>query len=141
MYGLYQTRGAVMGRNYFKLEDVSQEYLNQVFDYQEGKLIWKSPLAKWVKVGSEAGYKRVDGYCVVNIGGSPKLVHRIIWKMIYGQSPSLIDHIDQNPTNNKVENLRPYSKRLNAYNISKLFSHNTSGIRGISRSANLNWIV
>jgi hypothetical protein len=42
-----------------------------------------------------------------------------------------IDHIDRNPSNNKIKNLRHVSKQCNIRNRGKQ-SNNTSGIPGIS---------
>jgi len=50
--------------------------------------------------------------------------------MQYGYVPKLIDHIDGNSENNKIENLRESNKSLNACN-SKTPSHNTSGHKGV----------
>lgn len=57
--------------------------------------------------------------------------HRIIWKMIYGENPKFIDHIDGNPENNKLHNLRSVTKQTNAKN-QRLRSTNTSGVNGVS---------
>jgi hypothetical protein len=43
----------------------------------------------------------------------------------------LIDHIDRDPSNNHIANLRAADKRLNAINTG-LPSNNTSGIKGVS---------
>ena len=49
-----------------------------------------------------------NGYLVCHIKGKQYRVHRIIWKMCTLQDPGdlTIDHIDNDPTNNRLENLR-----------------------------------
>jgi len=60
------------------------------------------------------------------------MIHRIIWTLVNGEIPDnyIIDHIDGNGLNNKIENLRLITKSLNCRNktISK---KNKSGVNGI----------
>jgi hypothetical protein len=58
--------------------------------------------------------------------------HRIIWKMHYGtEPPPIIDHIDGNGLNNKIDNLREANICQNGWN-SKRSSRNRSGFKGVS---------
>lgn len=60
------------------------------------------------------------------------LKHRIIWLMMTGSLPKgEIDHIDQNPGNNKWNNLRDVSGVINMRNKT-MMSNNTSGFTGVS---------
>lgn len=112
---------------------LSQDVLKDTFDYHpDGYLIWKKPKVKWVKIGSKAGWDRGDGYQCLGFGGKHHLLHRLIYLYHHGDMPDLIDHIDQDHTNNRIENLRPSDKKENVYNTSKLWGHNTSGVRGVS---------
>lgn len=60
----------------------------------------------------------------------PYLVSRLIWKMAYGWDPLYIDHIDHNPGNNRLTNLREVSHQGNQRNRS-LNTDNTSGHSGV----------
>lgn len=115
------------------LSDFSSEELRGIFEYSDGQLLWKLPRVSWIKVGDVAGYTRKDGYVVVYFFGKPRLVHRIVWRMFHEDIPDLLDHIDQNPSNNRIENLRPSNKGENAYNSGRP-KNNTSGVRGVSRT-------
>lgn len=43
--------------------------------------------------------------------------HRLAWFLHYGNIPNkLIDHIDGNPSNNKIENLRDVTTQQNSFN-------------------------
>lgn len=111
---------------------VSQDIVKEWFDYKDGKLFWlKSPKYD-IPVGSEAGYLRSDGYIVVGFKGKTYLLHRLIFLMFNGYLPELVDHKDQDHTSNRKENLREATKKVNVYNTSKLWKHNTSGVRGVS---------
>lgn len=95
-------------------------YLNSVFRYEDGRLVGKlRPLdhfpntramniwnAKYAgrPLGRSSGYK---GYNQVMLDGSRLLVHRVIAAM-HGidVDGKLVDHIDGDIRNNKLENLR-----------------------------------
>ena len=59
--------------------------------------------------------------------------HRIIWYLMYGKDvpdDKVIDHIDGDSTNNKIDNLRLLSEVENTRNA-KMYSNNTSGVVGV----------
>jgi len=115
-----------------------------------GKLFWKERPAKYFNnpnytkrwntryAGKEAltaislrksGHiSRLDGY-VLNKSYS---THRIAWLMYYGEWPkNQIDHINQDPTDNRIKNLRDVTNAENHKNQT-LRSTNTSGYVGVS---------
>jgi hypothetical protein len=59
-------------------------------------------------------------------------IHRIVWFLAYGEiSPDkVIDHIDGDPTNNRLNNLRLVDQGQNNRNAKKN-KLNTSGISGV----------
>lgn len=72
-----------------------------------------------------------DGYMRTSILGHPVVLHRVKWAMHYGRWPNgLLDHIDGNPRNNSIHNLREASVAMNARNAKKSKT-NTSGITGV----------
>jgi hypothetical protein len=118
---------------------ISDTQVREVFEYREGFLYWKLSPVAWIKVGDKVGTKRKDGYWETQYQNVRYLVHRLIFLYHHGYLPSLIDHIDRNPSNNCIENLTESSKSKNSYN-SKLYSNNKSGIRGVSWSkTNKKW--
>lgn len=57
--------------------------------------------------------------------------HRAAWAIYHGQWPaSEIDHIDGNPSNNAITNLRAVTHKENGRNTKKP-SHNKSGVVGV----------
>jgi hypothetical protein len=112
--------------------------LHSIFAYKNGKLFRKLK-SKGCKVGEKAGHIRTDGYNQVSINGKNYLLHRIIFFMFYGYMPKKIDHIDNNPSNNCIENLRCASNNQNGQN-SKLSKLNKSGFKGVSWHKN-SWRV
>ena len=71
------------------------------------------------------------GYRKVNFGGRPYQTHRMIWFMHYGYFPeNEIDHINRDPADNHIENLREVGRACNAKN-QKIPCTNTSGVKGV----------
>ena len=96
----------------------SKEIRNKVF-YLEGSLYWRTPLGRATAV-DKIGSKTRNGYLIVNWpmpeGRRKLLVHRLIWLMFNDTLPPLIDHINRNKEDNRIENLRPLSYSENARN-------------------------
>jgi hypothetical protein len=127
------------------------------FRYEEGKLIrntideslleatgftlrglrrWNSSLAN-----QEAGHEFTTSSGIkskhLRINNTLYYVHRVIYKLCTGDEPNLIDHINGNPVDNRIENLRSVNNTENMRN-SKKFKTNTSGHVGVSWSKSAN---
>lgn len=111
--------------------------------YEDGKLFWKWRDRKlfdsewaftvWNKryAGKEAFTYTNGGYKSGRIYDKGYLAHRVIFCLVYGRWPvSEVDHIDGNPSNNRIENLREVSSSDNSKNMS-IMSHNKSGVTGV----------
>ena len=121
--------------------NITQELLREYFKYRDGNLYWLKPTVNWINVGDIAGSDRGDGYREVGFLGGRYLLHRLIFMYHNGYMPNLIDHIDQDTSNSRIENLRPSDKRLNAYNT-ELPANNKSGHKGVSWCKNgKKWVV
>lgn len=60
-------------------------------------------------------------------------VSRVVWAMTYGYWPKLeIDHIDGNPLNNRIDNLREVDHVTNGRN-QRTPTNNTTGVCGVYR--------
>lgn len=101
------------------------------FEYRDGHLYWKVTVGTRALKGSRAGKLRKDGYFDVGLKGKYYLVHRVVFHIVNGYLPSVIDHIDHNRSNNLVENLREASYSNNTWNARKLKIKSTAykGIR------------
>ena len=99
------------------MSTITQEYLRQVFDYdQAGHLIWKRK-DRGVKLGQKAGHITKDGYYLIRLDKVLYKGHRLIWLWHNGEWPlDELDHIDNNPSNNAIENLRNATKQQNMRN-------------------------
>jgi len=70
------------------------------------------------------------GYLACNIGVKKYYLHRLIWQMHTGLVPTIIDHIDGDSSNNRIENLRECANAENQYNA-KRKANNKSGVKGV----------
>lgn len=107
--------------------------LHELFYYnnRDGNLIWKKS-NRGTKKGKIAGCIDNNGYRVIRINNKNYYAHRLIWLYTHGYFPeNIIDHIDQIPSNNKLNNLREVSKSCNRKNC-KISKNNTSGITGVT---------
>ena len=78
----------------------------------------------------QAGTKRADGYIKIGFDGRQTYAHRLAWLYVHGVLPTCIDHIDRNPSNNRIANLRAVSCSGNQHNRVKQ-RNNTSGYKGV----------
>ena len=91
-----------------------------VWDYRDGQLYWK------VKAGRGVSVKRPGdvvatvpdplGYQYVTWRRKHYAVHRVVFLLAYGYLPDCVDHIDNNPSNNRAENLRAATRLQNQHN-------------------------
>lgn len=127
----------------------SVEYLRECFEYspETGALIWKErPRAHFALdvgwrifnakfAGREAGYLSSKGHfdLGLTVGGVHLrfLSHRVALAMSTGsEPPDEVDHINGNPRDNRLENLRVGTHAENGQNL-KLAKNNTSGYMGV----------
>lgn len=67
------------------------------------------------------------GYIRVRYLGQNILLHRVVWKILYGYFPEFIDHINGNRMDNRLCNLRECTRQENNQNFSqKPRRHNKS---------------
>jgi hypothetical protein len=96
-----------------------------LFSYCEttGNLYWKvKPLHKTISVGDVAGSLRTDGYREVGIARRRYLAHRLVWLWFYGTWPDVglvLDHINGNRLDNRIDNLRAVTRRQNQHNAKR----------------------
>jgi hypothetical protein len=107
---------------------------SKFYDYlPEGGLHRKTSNNQHRHVGSinSCGYFQFEHF------GKTFMLHRAIYEMHNGKIPEgfYIDHIDRNPLNNKIENLRLASKSESKINT-RTPRNNTTGYKGVLRTPN-----
>ena len=71
------------------------------------------------------------------IGGQPQSIklHHMVWVMVYGRFPKVIDHINGDKTDNRIENLREVSASDNSKNVIHRWRPNArTGLPGIEKN-------
>ena len=123
---------------------ITQSELKELLDYnsETGVFTWLKSTTKSVKVGSVAGGKNNRGYMRIGINKKRYLSHRLVWLYVYGYFPKYdIDHINNNPSDNRLCNLREATTPQNQHNV-KMMKTNTSGIKGVCFDKNRNkWMA
>lgn len=107
-----------------------REYFN--YDPETGIVTWKINHRK-AKAGQRAGYVRKrDGRRDISLNAVNYIEHIVIWKMYYDRSPvGDVDHINGDPADNRICNLREASRSQNLANC-KLYANNTTGYKGVT---------
>lgn len=111
-----------------------RERLN--YDPETGVFVWRYCEAmrrewntRWA--GKDAGSFSGDRYRRIRINGGLHLAHRIAWIITHGDWPAdQIDHINGDPSDNRISNLRTVSNAENGRNQA-IRSDNTSGVMGV----------
>lgn len=112
---------------------MNQRDLKRILSYDEnsGEFMWKTRLSNRGVVGKIAGTPSTHGHVQIRINGVFYKAHRLAWLYVYGELPDgEIDHINHNPYDNRISNLRNVSHKENARNQS-MRKTNTSGVTGV----------
>lgn len=113
---------------------LSAEFVKSILDYDAntGIFIWKKKLRNrkgFVVAGSiDSGKHRQ-----IKINGVLYMAHRLAWLITYGEWPRFdIDHINVNPDDNRIENLRELKLGVNVQNKRCANRNSRLGILGVS---------
>jgi len=112
-------------------KNITLEKVNFYFCYDGKNLLWKNTTSNRAKKGDVAGTEVGNGYRYIKIEKTYYFAHQLIFFMNNFYVPEMVDHIDGNKRNNKLENLRPASRAQNAWN-SKLRKDNSLKVKGVT---------
>lgn len=129
-------------------DDLTLEYVREclTYDPDTGEFRWRQrPLSHFATArganvfntqyaGTEAGCiqpRKRTAYRRIRIDGCGYKAHRLAWLLHHGEWPSdQIDHLDGDGLNNRIDNLRVVSNRVNNQN-KRMQLNNTSGVTGV----------
>ena len=115
---IYISVGAKLRKNMKSKETLITKALLDTlftFDVDSGIVFNKMKTNKRIVVGKESGCND-HGYTKIQIGGKRYLRHRLIYFYVNSVWPEFLDHIDGNPSNDAINNLRAVSRRENGQN-------------------------
>lgn len=126
------------------MTDITQSFLKTILKYNPdtGIFTWKSRSREHFRndkgwrtfhcrySNKKAGCSRKDGYSLICIGKKLFYAHRLAWLYMSGEWAENIDHINRNPSDNRICNLREVTRQENSRNL-KLNINNTSGVMGV----------
>jgi len=121
-------------------------YLKECFNYapDTGVLSWKSrPESHFANsgyarnwngkyAGIECGSRHPKhGYLNIQVWGQKYQAHRLIWKIMTGEEPNVVDHINGDTRDNRWNNLRSVTPSQSSKNVSVRHA-SKSGVTGVS---------
>ena len=112
------------------------------YDTESGVLSWKSCVRNG-RSGNKAGHihDKNNGYRKVKHKNSRYACHILAWMIVYGKTPdNEIDHIDGNPDNNAVLNLRDVTASTNQRNSPRISKGEHIAMAGV-RKVGYKWVV
>jgi len=111
---------------------ITQQLLQEYFSYEDGNL-YREKVLGGEAVGKQAGWTTICNgvfYKKINVFRKTMYLHRAIFLWHHGYQPKVIDHLNGDSLDNRIENLRPATQSQNCAN-QRLKKNNTSGIKGV----------
>lgn len=115
---------------------ITAERLRELLDYNPdtGAFTWRIAPSFRVKVGGMAGVLRPDNRMEIKADKRHYYAHRLAWFYMFGEWPKHeIDHIDGNPSNNQIVNLRDVPMIVNRQNKRQAHRNNKVGMLGVKK--------
>jgi hypothetical protein len=103
------------------------------YDGETGAFTWRQTFSSHAIKGRAAGCFRKDGYLMIRVGKKLMYAHRLAILLHTGVEPAgIVDHIDGNPSNNRVSNLRVITQAGNTQNRRRANKNSRTRVRGVS---------
>ncbi|RMH36813.1 MAG: HNH endonuclease [Gammaproteobacteria bacterium] len=113
-----------------KEKRLSHRRLTELLEYNPdtGVFLWRDT-SRSKRPERVAGRIRDDGYREIRIDGEMYRAGRLAWFYVHGEWPKgVIDHIDGNRLNDKINNLRDVSMKKNIRNMSQIRNGKRVGV-------------
>lgn len=123
-----------MGRR----RDITQERLRSLLTYDPftGEFRWLAQpgASRRPLVGTVAGSPDNSGHIKIKIDGVAYSASHLAWFFVYGLWPTMLDHEDVTPANNRIWNLRESTRQGNSANR-RAYSNSQTGVKGVTYRA------
>ncbi len=121
--------------------DITAEYVRDrlAYDPESGALLWKESATQqlaWNRryAGKQAGSLSAKGYYSIGLDDRRYAAHRVIWLLVHGEWPAgEVDHINGNPSDNRLANLRSATRSENVSNT-RVKDGTETGLKGVKRA-------
>ncbi len=116
-----------------KRRGLTRERLLEALSYspKTGVFKWRISPNRRIRVGNIAGSSNSAGYLLIMIDNDRYRAHRLAWLYVHDEwSLDDIDHINGDPSDNRLSNLRLATRSQNMANARKPIT-NTSGFKGV----------
>lgn len=128
------------------MKTLSQEALKEwlSYDLETGIFRWLKKPNRRIVIGSIAGSAiktgRHKGRTFIHVESCGYGAHRLAWLYVHGSFPKLfIDHINGDPGDNRISNLREVTAMGNSQNVRRQRSGSTSGLLGAAKGRRGKW--
>ena len=104
---------------------VTQQYLKELFEYRDGFL--------YAKQGYQPKFTPITNhhrYIRMRVAGKVYPLHRLIFLYHHGHFPKIIDHANNDRSDNRIENLREVTQSQNCLNR-RVHINNKSGMKNV----------
>ncbi len=116
---------------------ITAEKVRHLFSYNPNTGIFTRliTVSSGARAGDIAGSKFTGGYLRVGILGKYYLLHRLAWLHVHGEWPKYgIDHINGDPSDNRIDNLRDVTQAINQQNQRKAQTGSATKVLGVYHS-------
>lgn len=104
----------------------------RMFSYQPDGTLIRRVAHGGKPPGAVVGSAHHDGYVQTKFRGLNFQVHRIVWLMHHGDLPDVLDHINGDRADNRIENLRSVTRAMNRQNLRSATRINRTGFLGVT---------
>ena len=129
------TKPLFQRNNSMATANLTAQRLRELLHYnpETGAFRWHNPHGK-AQRKPFAGSRDSSGYTKIGIAGQDYRAHRLAWLYVHGDWPrGQLDHIDGNPSNNALNNLRDVSQYVNQQNQRGAHADSKHGLMGVTK--------